>query len=160
MKHFLGYIATNSEAIVMYQRSDMILAVQSNASYLSKPKAQSRVGQHFFLSNNTTFPTNNGAVYSTVQIIKQVMSSSAEAELRALYINSKEAALMQQTLVGICHEKWRCHQQNDHKGHQGNEYALPLVMRPQKATMIPALHCWQAVSNGLPNYQQILAICQ
>ena len=39
MKQFLNYAATNSEAIVMYQASDMVLAVHSDASYLSKPNA-------------------------------------------------------------------------------------------------------------------------
>jgi hypothetical protein len=44
----LDYLGTQEEAILTYNASDMILAVHSNASYLSKPKAHSRAGGHFF----------------------------------------------------------------------------------------------------------------
>ncbi len=37
-------------------------------------------------------PPNNGAILTVATIIKKVMSSAAEAELGALYINAKEAA--------------------------------------------------------------------
>jgi hypothetical protein len=53
-RHLLDYIATHSNAIVSYAKSNMILGVHSDASYLSKPKARSRAGGgHFFLSNGT-----------------------------------------------------------------------------------------------------------
>ena len=42
---------TNPDAIIRYKRSDIILWVRSDASYLSCPKAQSRVGGMHFLSN-------------------------------------------------------------------------------------------------------------
>ena len=38
-KQFFHYMAMNDEAIVRYQASDMILAVHSNVSYLSKLRA-------------------------------------------------------------------------------------------------------------------------
>ena len=47
----LDYCATYSDAIIRYHRSDMILAVNSEASYLSEPKARSRVGGYHYLSN-------------------------------------------------------------------------------------------------------------
>ncbi len=56
----LDYLATQEDAILSYHASDMVLAVHSNASYLSKPKACSWAGKHFFLSSNTTIPPNNG----------------------------------------------------------------------------------------------------
>jgi hypothetical protein len=67
----------------------MILGVHSNASYLSKPKAQSRAGGHFFLSDRTDKAPNNAAILNTSQIIKSIMSSAAEAELGTLYINAR-----------------------------------------------------------------------
>jgi hypothetical protein len=70
----------------------MVLAVHSNASYLSKPKAQSQVGGHFFLSSNTTVPPKNGAILNIAHIIKNVMSSATEAELPGLYIMARKAA--------------------------------------------------------------------
>ena len=58
----LDYLASQEEAIITYNASDMILAAHSDASYLSEPKARSRAGGHFFLSNNAEIPPNNGAV--------------------------------------------------------------------------------------------------
>ena len=44
IKWILDYAATNPNAILTYSKSDMILAVHSDASYLSKPNARSQVG--------------------------------------------------------------------------------------------------------------------
>ena len=81
----------------------MILAAHSNASYLSESKARSRAGGHFFLSEDTTFPSNNGAILTISQIIKAVMSSAAEAELGALFINAREAVPMRHLLTEMGH---------------------------------------------------------
>ena len=48
-------------------------------------------------------PFNNGAVLNISQIIWAIMSSAAEAELSALFINAKTAVLMQQTLTKLGH---------------------------------------------------------
>ena len=55
------------------------------------------------MSNNTTFPPNNGAVLNIAQIIKNVMTSAAEAEMGALYINAREAVHMRITLEEMGH---------------------------------------------------------
>jgi hypothetical protein len=89
--HLLNYVATHPDAIVSYAKSNMILSVHSNASYLSELKGRSRAGGHFFLSDGTNGAPNNGAILNTSQIIKSVMSSAAEAELGALYLNAHEA---------------------------------------------------------------------
>jgi hypothetical protein len=44
----LDFLATQEDAVLSYHASDMVLAVHSNTSYLSKPKARSRAGGHFF----------------------------------------------------------------------------------------------------------------
>ena len=49
----LDYIATQGEAVLTYNASDTKLAVHSDASYLSEPKARSRAGGHFFLPDET-----------------------------------------------------------------------------------------------------------
>jgi hypothetical protein len=84
IKWLLDYVATNPEAILTYKSSDMILAVHSDASYLSKANAHSRVGGHFFCSSNVSDSPNNGAVLNIFKILKAVMSSAAKAELGAL----------------------------------------------------------------------------
>ena len=83
IKQFLDYAETHLDAVVTYHASDMVLAGQSNASYLSESNARSRAGGYFFMSNNAETPTNNGAVFTILQIIKVVMSSAAEAEVGA-----------------------------------------------------------------------------
>eukprot|EP00804_Cyclotella_cryptica_P027522 CCRYP_007476-RA/>CCRYP_007476-RA protein AED:0.26 eAED:0.26 QI:0/0/0/1/1/1/4/0/582 len=85
-----------------YRASDMILAAHSDASYLSESHARSRLG-HFFLSENDHYPTNNGAVLTISQIIKVVMSSAAEAELGALYINAREVIPLRHLLLEMGH---------------------------------------------------------
>lgn len=100
---FLDYAVSNQDAVITYRASDMILAAHSDASYLSESKARSRAGGHFFLSENNEFPTNNGAVLTISQIIKAVMSSAAEAELGALFINSQEAIPQRQLLEEMGH---------------------------------------------------------
>ena len=55
------------------------------------------------MAGKENIPRNNGAVLNISQIIKAVMSSAAEAELGALFINAKTAVLMRQTLVKLGH---------------------------------------------------------
>ena len=56
---------------------------------------------HIFMSTNTAFPQNNGAIHNIVHVIKQVISSTVEAELGALYINGKFAIQMQNAERGL-----------------------------------------------------------
>jgi hypothetical protein len=101
----LDYLATQRDAVLSYHASDMVLAVHSNASYLSEPKAHSRAGGHFFLSSDTTIPPNNGAVLNIAHIIKNVMSSATEAELAGLYIMAREAVYIRIILKELGHRQ-------------------------------------------------------
>ena len=102
-KLFLDYVASHPDAILTYSSSNMILNVHSDASYLTEPKARSRAGGHFFLSDNSEDPTDNGAVLNVAQIIKNVMSSAAEAEIGALFINSRQAIPARVTVEELGH---------------------------------------------------------
>jgi hypothetical protein len=42
-----------------------------------------------FMAGKDNIPFNNGAILNILQIIQAVMSSAAEAELGALFINAK-----------------------------------------------------------------------
>ena len=105
VKQLLDYAASNPDAVVTYRKSDMVLALHSDASYLSETKARSRAGGHFFCSEDKEDPPNNGAVLAVSQIIKAVMSSAAEAELGALYINAREAVPMRHLLEELGHKQ-------------------------------------------------------
>ena len=102
-QQLLDYLATQDEAVLTYHASDMKLAVHSDASYLSEPKARSRAGGHFFLSNGADIPPNNGAILNIAHIIKHVMSSATEAELAALYIMAREAVYIRIILEELGH---------------------------------------------------------
>jgi hypothetical protein len=70
----------------------MILHIHSDASYLTAPEAGSRAGGHHFLGNAPNKPPiSNGPILNLVQILRTVMSSAAEAEVGALFVNTKEA---------------------------------------------------------------------
>ena len=98
---FLYYSASHPDAIITFNVSDMVLVGHSDAYYLSKSKACSRARGNIFLSNNSSNPPNNGAVLTIAQIIKAVMSSVAEAELVALYINFREARPARHALIAM-----------------------------------------------------------
>jgi len=102
---FLDYVATHPDAILTFHASNMILNVHSDASYLIEPKARSRAGGHFFMSSGEEDPPNNGAVANVATIIKSVMSSAAEAEIGALFINSRQAIPARNLLNEMGHKQ-------------------------------------------------------
>lgn len=104
-RQLLDYLATQEDAVLTYNKSDMILAVHSDASYLSEPKARSRAGGHFFLSTYASIPPNNGAILNIAHVIKHVMSSATEAELAALYIMAREAVYIRIILEELGHKQ-------------------------------------------------------
>jgi hypothetical protein len=80
-----------------------VLAVHSNASYLSKPKAQSWAGGHFFHSSNNAVPPNNGVILNIAHIIKIDMPSATKVELTGLYIMACEAIYIRIILKELGH---------------------------------------------------------
>lgn len=102
-KQLLDYVATHPNATVKYKASDMILAVHSDASYLSEAKARSRSGGHFYLTNQNDEEFSNGAVLTLSSIIKHVLASASEAELAAMFYNSREAIPLRITLEEMGH---------------------------------------------------------
>ena len=94
-RQLLDYLASQDDAVLMYNARKMVLGVHSNASYLSEPNARSRTSGHFFLSTNASVPPNNGAILIIAHVIKHIMASANEAELGALYITAREAICLQ-----------------------------------------------------------------
>ena len=130
----------------------MVLAVHSDAIYLNKPKARSRTGGHFFLSNSSNIPPNNGAVLNIAHIIKHVMSSATEAELAALYIMAREAVYIRIILEEMGHKQPPTPMQTDNamaeevinstvtqKRKKNDRHAISLVARPRMSATVPNL---------------------
>ena len=109
VKQFLDYVATHPDVIITYRASGMVIAAHSDASYPSETKARSIVGGP------------NGAVITISQTIKDVMSSTVEADLGALFINCQEAIPARQALEIIGHKQPPTPMQTD------NTYALGVV---------------------------------
>ena len=107
----LDYCATHPNAVVRFTGSDMILWLHSDASYLSMPKARSRAGGFYYLSDHppptlgpdTPPPRHNGAVNVLCQIMREVVSSAAEAELGSMFHNAKEACSIRIALEEMGH---------------------------------------------------------
>ena len=57
------------------------------------------------MSDNAAIPSNNGAVIIIFQIIKGVMSSTAEDEIGSLFINYQEAIPARQALEILRHKQ-------------------------------------------------------
>ena len=53
----LNYVATHPNVKIHYTASNMILYIQSDASYLSEPRSRSRAGGHYFLSDKHPYMT-------------------------------------------------------------------------------------------------------
>ena len=104
-QQFLDYMATQEPAVLTYRKSDMILAVHSDAGYLNVDGARSRAGGHHFLSEDVPIPPNNGAIHNVAEIIKAVMSSAAEAETGGLYINARKAVEERNILHEMGHKQ-------------------------------------------------------
>ena len=66
---FLDYVATHPDAIITFKKSSMILAIHSDASYLTEPKVRSREGGHFYMADDGDEQPNGGPVHNVAQII-------------------------------------------------------------------------------------------
>jgi hypothetical protein len=61
-QQLLNYVATHPNAGICYKACDMILAIHTDASYLSEPGGKSRTSAHFYLTNDEDEEFNNGAI--------------------------------------------------------------------------------------------------
>jgi hypothetical protein len=110
----LNYYATHPVATIRYIASDMVLWVESDASYLTAPKVRSRAAGYHCLSSrpkdpnkapdpNDPPPPSNSAISILCQIMREVLSSAAKAELASLFHNGKEACPIRIILEELGH---------------------------------------------------------
>jgi hypothetical protein len=83
----------------------MILHIHSDAFYLSEKEAKRRGGGFFYMgiSTNTDKKLTNGTILIISKVLKHVMSSAAEAEIGAVFINAREGAVLRTTLEEVRH---------------------------------------------------------
>ena len=93
-ENFLIYAALHPNATIKFYKSDMILKIHSDASYLSEHQGRSRAGGYFYLGNREdTSDPPNGPILNTTGILANVMSAASEAEATALFTNMKEGVI-------------------------------------------------------------------
>jgi hypothetical protein len=106
----LDYLASNPDAKIRFHKSDMIMNIHSDASYLSEPNARSRTCGYFFMGSmpKEGQPIRlNGAFHVNTQIMKFVVASAAEAELGALFRNCQDGIMFRTTLHNLGHPQPR-----------------------------------------------------
>jgi hypothetical protein len=97
---FLNYCTANPEATLHYHPSYMIVNIHSDASQLSEREANIISGGFFYMGSNTdkTNKLTNGAILIISTVLKNIMSSVAEAEIGTVFLNAKEKTLLRITL--------------------------------------------------------------
>ena len=105
----MDYLYTHPQAKIRYTASDMQLYVDSDAAYLVAPKAKSRIGGYFYLSNTykpedtSPSPTLNGPIHIECQVLKHVVTSAAEAETSDIFLNINTALWISRMLEALGH---------------------------------------------------------
>ena len=90
IERLLYYAATYPHVKLSFHASDMILQVESDATYPVLPKARSLIAGYFRLSKqlkNTRQQHPNGAVLIEYKTLKNVVSSAAEGERCGIFHN-------------------------------------------------------------------------
>ena len=93
-------MATLPTPSIVFRPSDMVLRSHTDASYLSEPKARSRIGGIHYLGDydpNLILPPN-GNVHALSSILDVVVSSVLEAESAGVFINAQVALPIRATL--------------------------------------------------------------
>ena len=86
----------------------MVLNIHSDASYLSEPRARSRLGGTYFMGS---LPKDgkpiqiNGPIQIHASICKFVVTSAAEAKLGALFYNIQEGTILRLSLEELGHSQ-------------------------------------------------------
>jgi hypothetical protein len=98
LERLLQYVSSHQNHGLRFHASGMQLQIQSDASYLSRTKARSVAGGMHYLGSTELI---NGPFYCTSKIISCVVSSAAEAELGAAFINAQKGAQFRNTLIEL-----------------------------------------------------------
>jgi hypothetical protein len=107
VKKLLNYCNTHPEKKIRYHTSDMILHIHSDASYLSENEEKSMARGFFYMGNTTKNDKKltTGAILIVSKVRKHVISSAADSEIGAVFINAKEGAVLRTTLEELGHRQ-------------------------------------------------------
>ena len=107
----LNYIATCPNPSIAFKKSDVILWISSDSSYLSVSKARSRVCGYHFLGNK--YDPNepiakqrlliNAPIHAEASILRNVMGAASESEIASAHVNACIGASEWVTLMELGH---------------------------------------------------------
>lgn len=117
----------------------MILHIQSDASYLSRPGARSVAGGIFYVGNRDQPTVINGAIHAISSIIPAVVVSAVEAEYAALFMNGQEGASLRNTLTALGYPQPATTILCDNKCAQG---IATDTIKPKRTKSIDMKFCW------------------
>eukprot|EP00804_Cyclotella_cryptica_P005738 CCRYP_000080-RC/>CCRYP_000080-RC protein AED:0.27 eAED:0.24 QI:0/0/0/1/0.33/0/4/0/743 len=102
-RQLLDYVATHPNPSIQYLASNMILALDTDGSYLLELGGKSRAAAYMFLTKKDDPDFHNSAVLILSSIIKHVMASSSETEIASLFYVCKAAIPLRITLEEMGH---------------------------------------------------------
>ena len=106
MNQLLDYFCGFPNATIRYAQSDMVLKVHSDSGYLNVVGDKSRVGGYFYMGNKPCDNNdNNGGVLSNSTLLRNIMSSSSEAEYGELFIKSRLELPLRMALENLGHSQ-------------------------------------------------------
>ena len=116
-QHLLQYFASNPIATIEYKASDMILRLHSDASYLSEPRAGSRLGGISYLGRqgDEDLPPSNGLIDVMCCRSDVVVASACEAEWAAIYHLCRDAVDTRLTLANLGYPQLPTYLTSDNK---------------------------------------------
>ena len=98
----------------------MQLSVDSDTAYLVVPGAKSQYAGHYYLQShphhmNYNQSPNNAAIHTKCKVLKNIVSSTAEAECGGIFHNAQTAIGIRQTLEAIGHPQQTTRLKTDNK---------------------------------------------
>jgi hypothetical protein len=100
VKRLMSYASSHRNHTLVFHASNMILHVQSDASFRSRRCSRSVAGGLHYLSTSNPV-TINGAINTVSTLIPGIPASAAEAEYAAFFLNGQIAADERTILAGL-----------------------------------------------------------
>ena len=111
----LNYVTIHPNPTITFKKSDMILQISSDSSYLLLPKVRSCVGGYHFLGNkydpNKSVAKQqvfiNAPIHIEASILRNVISSASESEIAAVHVNARFGITKRVVLMELGHPQPR-----------------------------------------------------
>ncbi len=100
-ERLLSYCTRYPNNVLVLSACDMVLHVQVDASYLSRPGSRSVAGGILYLGNRDAPEQVNGAVHAFSTVIQSVVASVAETEYAGLFLGGQDAAARREELNSL-----------------------------------------------------------